>query len=547
MVNRSRKKYAFIKNDFQRLPSWSLLFVLLFFTNAFAGTKNYQLELWQVKDIRFESTENPDAPFEVDFGAVFFNASGKELNIPGFYDGRNHWVIRISLNELGDWKYQTYSSLNSLNGFTGSINVVENTKPDRRGPAQISKKNPQRFEYEDGTTYFPLAFEIDWLFALDADNPNDIPKTRQIVGHIKDHRFNQVIMNVYAYYAPWHEVETIDPRHNFAEPLIFPFGGNNKEPDHNTLNVEFFQHFDRVMDHLHQQEITARLMIYVWNKLVNWPKPGSEQDNRYFEYVVKRYQAYPNLIWDVSKEALAYGMDDMDYITLRIDRLRNLDAHKRLLTVHDYDYCRSNPHKVDFISVQEWIPNLYDEMLRLVERHKDMPVFNVEHGGYEKTMHSIFIGAFNDPVKVLERTYETIFAGTYSAYYWQNTSWYEVVYDPFELPEENQPNFAYYKYLMEFFDQYDFNQLKPAQYFYSPYVLTDDYSLFIYLASDGISAIQGTPPPAVQNKTVEVVWFDPLKGKYHPTETRNIINWTGFRKPPAIESPFALAILKIKE
>lgn len=61
-----------------------------------------------------------------------------------------------------------------------------------------------------------------------------------------------------------------------------------------------------------------------------------------FDYLVKRYQAFPNLIWDISKEALAYGMDDMDYIVERIDRLRKLDGHKRLVTVHDYNFYRNH-------------------------------------------------------------------------------------------------------------------------------------------------------------------------------------------------------------
>jgi len=40
----------------------------------------------------------------------------------------------------------------------------------------------------------------------------------------------------------------------------------------------------------------------------------SAEDNRYFDYVIKRYQAFPNIIWDVSKEALDYGRCDIPYI-----------------------------------------------------------------------------------------------------------------------------------------------------------------------------------------------------------------------------------------
>ena len=140
----------------------------------------------------------------------------------------------------------------------------------------------------------------------------------------------------------------------YGSPRVFPFGGDNTKPDHATLNVEYFQRLDRVIDYLDEKGIAAHLMIYVWNKLVNWPEANSPEDNRYFDYVVKRYQAFPNMVWDISKEALGYGRDDVHYITDRIDRLRQLDAHKRLVTVHDYGYNRRFPKKVDFISVQLW-------------------------------------------------------------------------------------------------------------------------------------------------------------------------------------------------
>ncbi len=117
---------------------------------------------------------------------------------------------------------------------------------------------------------------------------------------------------------------------------------------------------------------------------MNWPEPGSKEDNMYFDYVVKRYQAYPNLVWDISKEALAYGRDDLGYITERIDRLRKLDGHGRLVTVHDYGYCAKHPDKVDIISIQDWKANIYDATSRVVKRHPDKPVFNIEHGGYRK-------------------------------------------------------------------------------------------------------------------------------------------------------------------
>ncbi len=500
---------------------------------------------WDVIDLTFSGNPRPECPFTTEFGAVITHESGREMRVPGFYNDNDIWIIRFSPPLTGRWSYTTYSGSGELDGRHGEIRVGPAESAEIHGPISISEQNPQRFTYQDGTSWFPLAFEIDWLFALDAENPDDIPRTRQIVKHIEENGFNKVIINVYAYDAGWGERHRIDPRFNFAKPSVFPFGGTNEDPDHETLNIDFFKHFDRVIAHLNEKGIVAHMMIYVWNKYVNWPSPGSEEDNMYFDYVVKRYQAYPNLIWDISKEALAYGMDDMDYITGRIDRLRKLDGHKRLVTVHDFSYCRRHPDKVDFISVQEWKPNLYNEMQNIVESFPETPVFNVEHGGYEQTMHTIFHGAFTNAEICLKRTYICIFAGTYSTYYWQNASWYELVYDPFSLPVENQPKFHYYKHLTNFFSNFDYNKLVPDQYFYSTYVLTNNEDTFIYLLPWHGFSIEGMAPRQARGKRIEIQWFDPLTGEYSEKTERNMGDWTGIRKPGSIDSPFALVVLRI--
>ncbi|MEM0925396.1 MAG: DUF5060 domain-containing protein, partial [Planctomycetota bacterium] len=437
-------------------------------------------ERWEVVERSFKVTAEVKRPFEVEFGAVFRHNDGDQMRVPGFFNGGQSWMLRFCPEKLGTWTYTTTSSLPELAGKSGEFQVIENRSDEQHGPITISSSDPERFEYADGTPYFLMAFELDWLFALDAENDDDIPRTREIVSSVADHGFNQIVMNVYAYDAPWGEKGKILPEHNFAKPVVYPFGGTNENPDFSTLHVPYFQRLDRVIQLLNEHQIAAHLMIYVWNKEVNWPEPQSEADNRYFDYVVRRYQAYPNLVWDISKEALDYGRDDMDYITRRIERLRRLDAHDRLLTVHDYKYCSAHPDKVDFISIQEWQPYLRSRMMEVAEQHRGKPVFNIEHGGYEKTTYSIFDGAYTDPETCLDRTYQCLFAGTYSTYYWQNSSWYNVIIDPFKLPEESQPHFRYYKYLMAFFSEFDFNTLRPSQQTFSPPLLSNGSDTYLF-------------------------------------------------------------------
>ncbi|MEM7601196.1 MAG: DUF5060 domain-containing protein, partial [Verrucomicrobiota bacterium] len=194
-------------------------------------------EQWEVFGIAVPGESLVDDPFAVELSATFVHEQGEIIRVPGFYNGGREWVIRFSPSHTGEWNYQISSSIPALAGGSGTVRVVANTNPRQHGPIVIPGSNRQHFAYADGTPYNLMAFEIDWLFALDAENPDDIPRTRQMVSEIAKHGFNQVVMNVYAYGAGFGEKDKIAPEHNFARPQVFPFGGDNNEPDFDTLDI----------------------------------------------------------------------------------------------------------------------------------------------------------------------------------------------------------------------------------------------------------------------------------------------------------------------
>ena len=504
-------------------------------------------ERWRVSELAFDAGDVPDDPFAVEFDATFTDGGGASVTVPGFYDGGTSYLVRFAPPTAGRWSYVTRSDRPGLDGQAGTLDVAEASEGNR-GPIGVDPANPRRFAYADGTPYVLRAFECDWLFALDAENPGGIPKTEQMVDVIAGNGFNQVVMNVFAYDATWGEKDRMDPAHLYNKPRVFPFGGDNKNPDNSTLNVEFFRRLDRVIAHLGERGVAAHLMIYVWNKQVNWPAAESEADDRYFDYVAKRYQAYPHLVWDISKEALAYGRDDLGYVTRRIERLRRLDAHDRMVTVHDYDYCSAFPDEVDFISIQEWTPGLHDRMVRVAEAHPNKPVFNIEHGAYERTMpYSVFDGAYTEPLVCLDRFYQCVFAGTYATHYWQNAAWYNVVPDPATLPEENRPRLDYYAHLGALLERYDFNRLRPEQTPFAPPTLTDGEGVWLFYLSNGRTGVYGGRDDLV-GRTVRVTWFDPLTGASVDGGERAMKGrWMGIKRPAGFDGPMAVVILEAVE
>lgn len=382
----------------------------------------------------------------------------------GVYNGNDNFLLRFSFSEIGKYHYTIISNLTELDGKTGEI--IVNPCQKKSGPLVINPENPSKLYYANGTPYQLYAFECDWLFAIDYKSETN--KLERLINYFSDNHVNQIIMNVYANdlkfnNESWILDKNLRLEHNLGnDDDIFPFKGSNSNPDFSELNVDFFKHLDKIIKLLDRKNIIAHLMIYVWNKKVNWPDACSIADNMYFDYVVKRYSPFTNILWDISKEALAYGRCDAHYIINRILRLRKLDTYKRLLTVHEYNFCKKYQDLVDIISIQSWDLDIYKETRRLTSLHSNKPVLNLEHGGYEEGPYQVFTGHYTNAKTCLKRNYHIMFAGAYSAYYWQPLSWC-ITLMPWEATPE--PHFDYYKHMIDFFTTYDYSQLYPVDKF----------------------------------------------------------------------------------
>ncbi|MBK1879720.1 DUF4038 domain-containing protein [Pelagicoccus mobilis] len=475
---------------------------------------------WEVVDLVYKLGRDVFDPFEVKAYAVVEDSADTQ-RIPLFYNGDDEWVFRYSSATVGEKRFAIESELEDLNGKKGRILVSENQKDDRHGGIVLSEEHPDRLFYEDGTHYFNLAFECDWLFALDYGNGN-IKKTEHLLSLLNQYGFNQIVMNVYSYDVSWPKDPRLaeNPHHEFGgREDIFPFLGSNSDSDYSSLNVEFFRHFDKVISEMHENEIVSHLMIYVWNKLVAWPEMESEADNRYYDYVIKRYQAFPNIVWDVSKEALHRTRATKEYISERIERTRRVDSYDRLVSVHDYGFCRNHPDEVDFISMQNWKHTLYQHMLEAKNEFPKMPIFNIEHGGYEESPYVVFPGAYANAEACLRRNYMCLFAGGYTTYYWQGASWNALIYNPYEQPDDFiKPKFEYFTHMRKLFDTVGFENCEPyPRGNSSGYNLTnkEDGIIMLYVPKENHYAspkVQISRDFNYENATQQ--WFNTLTGEF---------------------------------
>ncbi len=191
---------------------------------------------WEVVDIHFKTKNLPAKPEDTSFLAELSRVGSSDtITVSGFYNGDKSYLVHFCPESAGVWNYRTKSDVKDLNGLKGQIKV-DRPLVGRKGSIKLNPKSTREFIYSNGDPYFPICFEVDWLFALDAENPDDIPVTRKFVNTIAENGYNQLIMNVFAYDVGWKKDSTLKDEHNYGSPKVFPFAGNNTTPDHTKLD-----------------------------------------------------------------------------------------------------------------------------------------------------------------------------------------------------------------------------------------------------------------------------------------------------------------------
>ena len=138
-------------------------------------------------------------PFDVELHAEFTGPGGTRMTVPGFYDGANTWKIRFSPTVTGHWTLRTSSPVAALNGLADAdIDCTANTNPAIHGGLTVDPLNRHHFQYEDGSRYFLMGYEADFLWAVDMKDPQ-----RRTMHHLIDQMaaggFNHLLVNIYAH------------------------------------------------------------------------------------------------------------------------------------------------------------------------------------------------------------------------------------------------------------------------------------------------------------------------------------------------------------
>ncbi len=477
---------------------------------------------WQPRDFSFVSATPPSNPFMATFSAVATGPGGVTLTIPGFYDGANTWKIRFSPTVVGSWNLKTASNVADLNGKTAALTCIANV-PSNHGAIKVDASHPHTFVFEDGTRWFPMGYEADWLWALDLANATSLAKTAPFLDKIAASGFNFVLLQAYAQDTAWRAGATAAD--DYGPPAMYAWAGTNTAPDHSRMNVTYWQRYDRVIDALFQRGMVAHLMIKVYNKSVTWPANGSANDDLFFRYLIARYAAYPNITWDLAKEA--NNEPSTSYKTGRLNFIRDTDPYNRLLTVHtdDSPYNAGTYNSlVDYRSAQE--EKTWHAPMKTYLGQRQWPVINVEFG-YECGPGGLTDHTYSHvslPKEVARRAWEVCTTGAFCAYYYTYTGW-DVV-----RPTDTPPGYAYMKNLRAFFEETEYWLMTSSDNLVTNggYCLARagrEYIVFHNAATTFQLTIAGA------SGALSIEWYEPYAGTWVSAGT--VTNGTRTFTPPA--------------
>lgn len=282
-------------------------YITFSFASISVKLDNTNIPRYHVVEVILQSDTPLDAPFSRPVSAVFTAPNGGTMRAAGFYDGDSNWKIRFMPNRTGSWKIKW-----SFEAFTGemSFTCTSQTHPKIHGHFFVDPSHPRKLRYEDGTPLFwhggkylnimrPFGTEDHQELSYPERLPTDeyVDYCRTYFKDIAALGLNGAVFKVQVL------------------PLLYNL---------NEMNLNFLNAMDEIVNAAMWNGVNLQLNLFdTWGKRkkeVDWsaPTPSEadwlllepwnedtfvEQTRFYLEYMVNRYAAFPNVMWELWNEA----------------------------------------------------------------------------------------------------------------------------------------------------------------------------------------------------------------------------------------------------
>jgi hypothetical protein len=279
------------------------------------------IEQWGVFDQAFPGPDAGNPFVDIELSAQF-TSQNQTVNVSGFYDGHGVYRIRFMPGTQGEWNYVTHSNCNQLSRLSGSFRCVP---PTGENHGQVGVQHIYHFAYADGKPFVPIGTTCyGWVYA-----PEEIEE--QTLASLRASPFNKVRMMLLP---------------GSAKPLFYPYERDAAGKfDPSRFNPDFFQHLEKRIEQLGEQNIQADLILfnpYGKGEMQWFDDLDNAGDDRYLRYVVARLSPYRNIWWSLANE---YGQvkhkNDADWDQF-FQVVESADPYGHLRSIHNaakfYDY-----------------------------------------------------------------------------------------------------------------------------------------------------------------------------------------------------------------
>ncbi|MFC6260671.1 DUF4038 domain-containing protein [Levilactobacillus fujinensis] len=272
---------------------------------------------YEMFELNYEASAPVKSEVDVNLTATF-KINGHETKVYGFYAGNRQYKIRFYPRNIGEYSY-------TVQGIIKDSGEIDCKPADVSSHGMVRAKgthfqtDDQKWFYPFGTTVYALAHQKEELID-------------QTFESLKDAPFNKIRTCVF----PKHY------QYNHNDPQWFPFKKHQNKWAVNHPNWPFWNHLDQIVEHLGKLDIQCDLILLHPYDCWGFSNLSKEQVLTYFNYVMRRYAAYPNIWWSLANEydLLKYTKDDWlsfaNYVSQH-DPYHHLLSNHQMVIAWDFD------------------------------------------------------------------------------------------------------------------------------------------------------------------------------------------------------------------
>ena len=342
--------------------------------------------------LRLESPPGGNPFVEAECIGELRPPGGEPLRVYGFCDAEDGSLFRIRFMPRQPGWHDFSVSLQWAGMRAEHQGLFEAHRGKRKGLLRIDPKWPTHFIHEGNSEhYFWNGTTTYWL--LGWRDERIIRESLDRLAKLKVNRARVALNGRTRDASRWREPD-IKPTKDFQfrlEPWPAARPANIEDPgyDITRFNLEHFRKAERMLTHAAKRDIIVSVIFHLDGRDAGVDpfgrkNMGGPDEQRYYRYVIARFGAFENVMWDVTNEWHLFR--DEPWVEKMGAYIKELDPWDHLTSVHGKEVFpfRKSPW-VDYAMFQRWDEHgSYNFMLKNRNEQaatgKVMPQVNEEYG-----------------------------------------------------------------------------------------------------------------------------------------------------------------------